>query len=260
VERVRAAAVAGAFYPADPRTLSGLVGSLLAEARRQRPAKPPKALIVPHAGYVYSGPIAASAFACWAEEPDIRRIVLLGPAHHVPVRGLALPRASAHQTPLGTVRHDEAACEALTALPQVERSDAAHAREHSLEVQLPFLQSILSDFTLVPLAVGGASPEEVAEVLEALWGDGETRVVISSDLSHYLPYAEARAFDAESAFHIESLERVDPEGACGSHGVNGLLLAARRRGLRATRLDLRNSGDTAGDQSAVVGYGAWAFA
>lgn len=251
--------MAGAFYPADPRELAGLVRRLLAEARPPSPAQVPKALIAPHAGYVYSGPIAASAFACWAgRSTGVRRVVLLGPAHFVPLNGLALPIASAHETPLGDLPHDDVA--PLRDLPQVLRSDAAHAREHSLEVELPFLQIVCNSFALVPLAVGSASAEEVADVLDAVWGGDETRIVVSSDLSHYLPYDEARRRDERAARQIESLEMLDGDAACGAHGVNGLLLAARRRGLRATRLDLRNSGDTAGDRSAVVGYGAWGFA
>jgi len=259
MQSVRPAAVAGAFYPAEPRELAGLVGRLLADARPPRLEQVPKALIAPHAGYVYSGPIAATAFACWAGRcAGVRRVVLLGPAHFVPLSGLALPVAAAHETPLGTIGHDEP--EALRGLPQVFHSDEAHAREHSLEVELPFLKTVCGSFALVPLAVGSASPEEVASVLDALWGGEETRIVISSDLSHYLPYDEARRRDERSARRIEALEPLEGGDACGAHGVNGLLLAARRRGLRATRLDLRNSGDTAGDRSAVVGYGAWALA
>jgi AmmeMemoRadiSam system protein B len=252
--------VAGAFYPADAHELIELVGRLLAEARPVPLPAAPKALIAPHAGYVYSGPIAAAAFASWAgRRAGPRRVVLLGPAHYAHVPGLALPAVDAYATPLGEVPLDRAGCALLDGLSSVIRSDFAHAREHSLEVELPFLQVALGELSLVPLLVGRAAPEEVAEVLELLWGDDDTRIVISSDLSHYLPYAEARARDEASARAIEALERLEPADACGAHAINGFLLAARRRRLEPRRLDLRNSGDTAGDRRSVVGYSAFAF-
>jgi MEMO1 family protein len=218
-------------------------------------------LLVPHAGFRYSGAIAAQAYAQlkpWRER--IRRVVLLGPTHRVAVRGLAAPSAQAFETPLGRVAVDSAALAALAALPQVGTSDAAHAQEHSLEVQLPFLQRALGAFTLVPLAVGRASAEEVAEVLERLWGGDETLIVISSDLSHYLPYAQAQAKDRATVDRILRLDpALDHEQACGATPLAGALLAARAHGLGARLLDLRNSGDTAGDRSRVVGYCAIAF-
>jgi AmmeMemoRadiSam system protein B len=221
----------------------------------------PKAVIVPHAGYVYSGAIAASAYARLAPGGSaIRRVVLLGPTHRVAVRGLAVPTVRAFATPLGTVELDHPAVLAALALPQVVRSDAAHALEHSLEVQLPFLQAVLSNFAIVPFAVGDASPREVAEVIELLWGGPETLFVVSSDLSHYHRYADARAIDRATADAIERLApQLEHEQACGATPINGLLLAAQRHALRPELLDLRNSGDTAGDPSRVVGYASFAF-
>jgi AmmeMemoRadiSam system protein B len=222
----------------------------------------PKALIVPHAGYVYSGPIAAHAYARLATgRRTIRRVVLLGPTHRVPVRGLALPTMRAFATPLGVVEVDRKAALLALTLPQVQESDAAHALEHSLEVQLPFLQAVLDEFRIVPFAVGDATADEVADVIGRLWGGPETLIVVSSDLSHYHRYAEARAIDRGTADAILALgPSIDHEQACGATPVNGLLLCARRRGLAPELLDLRNSGDTAGDKSRVVGYASFAFA
>jgi hypothetical protein len=222
----------------------------------------PKALIVPHAGYVYSGPVAAPAYRrIAAGRASVRRVVLLGPVHRVPIRGLALPAAQAFATPLGTVEVDaEAAARALD-LPQVQVSEAAHALEHSLEVQLPFLQTVLDDFKIVPFAVGDATPEEVGEVIDRLWGGSETVIVVSSDLSHYHPYAAARQIDRGTATAILALDAsIDHEQACGATPINGFALCARRHHLKPELLDLRNSGDTAGDKSRVVGYAAFAFA
>jgi len=227
-----------------------------------RPASPaPKAVIAPHAGYAYSGPIAAVAFQALAAAADtIERVVLLGPAHFVPIRGLGLPDANRFATPLGEVPVDPEGAGASLRLPQVRVQPEAHVPEHSLEVELPFLQALLGDFSLVPLVVGEAGAEEVAEVLERLWGGPETVIVISSDLSHYLPYDEARRVDRATADEILALGGpLDPRQACGARPVSGLLLAARRRGLLPELLDLRNSGDTAGDRRRVVGYGAFAF-
>jgi AmmeMemoRadiSam system protein B/AmmeMemoRadiSam system protein A len=259
---IRPPAVAGTFYPAAPLALSAEVDALLAAAVRPAEAPAPKALIVPHAGYVYSGPIAASAYARIASaRARIRRVVLLGPVHRVPIRGMALPGADAFETPLGHVALDTAACARLRALPQVVESPAAHRLEHSLEVHLPFLQRLLDDFTLVPLAVGDASAEEVAQVLDVLWGGDETLIVISSDLSHYLRYDRARSVDADTASSIVALRSdIAHDQACGATPVNGLTLAAQRRGLSMELLDLRNSGDTAGGRDRVVGYGAFCLA
>jgi len=258
---VRPAAVAGLFYPGQAAVLRAQIEGALAAAEAGPSDTLPKMLLVPHAGYVYSGPVAAQAYATLAgARGRIRRVVLLGPAHRVALRGLAAPIASAFETPLGRVPVDQAAIASLAGLPQLSRRDDAHAAEHSLEVQLPFLQSVLGEFTLVPLVVGRATPEEVAEVIERLWGGDETLILISSDLSHYLPYAQARAVDAAT---IDQVLRLDPtlahEQACGATPLGGALLAARQHGLQARLLDLRNSGDTAGDRARVVGYAAVAF-
>ncbi len=263
--RTREPAVAGLFYPEDEATLRAQVADYLATGRAVAPpGRPPKALIAPHAGYLYSGPVAGSAYARLAPcARGIRRVVLLGPSHRVPLPGLAVPESEAFRTPLGTVPLDTPALEELVArLPQVRRLEQAHAQEHSLEVHLPFLQEVLEEgFRLLPLVVGEADPEVVAEVLDHLWGGEETLLVISSDLSHYLDYESARRLDALTSEAILALrpEGVGPHQACGRRPIAGLLLAARRRGLEAELLDLRNSGDTAGPRDQVVGYGAYAF-
>jgi AmmeMemoRadiSam system protein B len=260
----RPPAVAGTFYQADPEPLAGEIALMLAESRSGLHPAPmrPKALIVPHAGHIYSGPIAARAYALLVPlHAAIRRVVMLGPAHRVAVRGVALPDALAFATPLGPIPLDQDAMRRAQTLPQVCVSRAAHASEHSLEVQLPFLQEVLDDFTLAPFVVGDASAEEVAEVIELLWGGPETLIVISSDLSHYLPYAEAQHKDRATVDRILGLTPLDEfEQACGALPVNGMIEVARRRGLRPSLLDLRNSGDTASDRSRVVGYAALAFA
>jgi AmmeMemoRadiSam system protein B len=298
--RIRPAAVAGLFYPAAPAALRAQVGELLAEAGRRAAGAGhtplagngigiPKAIIAPHAGYTYSGPIAASAFAALApgiptcptaapaasaapaggHQPKgaaagaaaaVRRVVLLGPSHRVAFRGLALPDSETFSTPLGQVPLDFNAIADVARLPQVLVRPDAHSAEHSLEVELPFLQVLLGEFQLVPLVVGDAEPEDVAEVLDLLWGGADTLVVVSSDLSHYLPAAAAERADRATAARIGALGGpLDPREACGAMPINGLLAAARRRGLVPRLLDLRHSGDTSGDRSRVVGYGAWAF-
>lgn len=264
VADIRPPAVAGSFYPGEARTLRRDLRGLLAGAALEAETwgeAPPKAIIVPHAGYIYSGPIAATAYASLGTQRDqIHRVVLLGPTHRVAIAGLALPGVAAFETPLGLVALDHEAMEGLKGFPQVTINPAAHALEHSLEVQLPFLQTVLDGFRLVPLAVGEASPESVAEVIEALWGGPETLVVVSSDLSHYRSYHQARELDGRTWQSIEALQLLTShEQACGATPLNGLLLAARRHGLKPRLLDLRNSGDTAGDRQSVVGYGAFAF-
>ena len=258
---LRPAAVAGFFYPGSAAALAGDVGRFVAAVPATDEPKP-KAIVVPHAGYVYSGPVAASAYARLAAAGErIRRVVLLGPAHRVAVRGLAVPEATAFATPLGDVEVDaEAVARALT-LPQVGVSAAAHAQEHSLEVQLPFLQIVLGEFRVVPLVVGAATADEVAAVLDLLWGGPETLIVVSTDLSHYHRYDDARAIDRGTVEQVLALTPgLDHEQACGATPLNGLLLCARRRALVPELLDLRNSGDTAGDRARVVGYAAFAFA
>lgn len=257
---VRPAAVAGTFYPDNPATLAATVDRLLAAA--QAPAGPsPKVLIVPHAGYIYSGATAAAAYAALAPlRQQIHRVVLLGPTHRVAVRGLALPEATAFATPLGEIPLDLEAIASLRALSQIVFSDRVHSQEHSLEVHLPFLQRSLADFKLVPLAVGDAAPEDVAEVLDRLWGGPETLIVISSDLSHFHPYAAAQQLDRDTCRQILDMKAtIEPEQACGAHPLNGLLHTARRRGLQPELLQLCNSGDTAGDRGRVVGYAAFAW-
>lgn len=260
---VRPAAVAGAFYPAQAQMLADDVARMLQAAQQQTPPLPvpPKAIVVPHAGYIYSGSTAARAYAALAPlRHTIRRVVLLGPVHRVAVRGLALPGTEAFATPLGQLVVDQAAVAAVASLPQVVTRPQAHALEHSLEVQLPFLQTVLSDFKLLPLAVGDATPAEVAEVLQAVWGGLETLIVISSDLSHFLPCATAQARDRDTVQRIlQLLGPLSHEQACGGTPINGLLLAARQHHLRPHLLGLCNSGDTAGDQQRVVGYASLAF-
>jgi AmmeMemoRadiSam system protein B len=259
---IRPAAVAGSFYPGDAPALAAEVASYLSEAAPAAGGtRAPKAIIAPHAGYMYSGAIAASIYARLAPLRGIvRRVVLAGPAHRVYVPGAAIPATHAFASPLGTVALDVEALDALKALPFVEVSDHAHAREHSLEVHLPFLQAVLGDFALVPIVVGDASPREMEILLDAVWGGAETLIVVSSDLSHYLPYDAARGRDGDTARTILKLEStLVPEEACGAAPINGLLKAARARGLTAEMVDLRNSGDTAGTHDRVVGYGAFAF-
>jgi AmmeMemoRadiSam system protein B len=258
---VRPAAVAGSFYPGDPSALAAEVAAYLADAAARPGARAPKAIIAPHAGYIYSGAVAASIYARLAPLRGIvRRVVLAGPAHRVYVPGAAVPASHAFASPLGAVPLDLEAIEVLRALAFVEVSDRAHAHEHSLEVHLPFLQSVLGPFSLVPVVVGDASPHEMALLFDALWGGRETLIVVSSDLSHYLPYDSARGRDRDTARAIVNLEaRLIPDEACGAAPINGLLEAARRHRMAAEVVDLRNSGDTAGGLDRVVGYGAFAF-
>ncbi|MGB5065379.1 MAG: AmmeMemoRadiSam system protein B [Candidatus Competibacter sp.] len=261
MQTVRTPAVAGLFYPADAAELQTQVRGFLDQV--EPPAEPsPKAIIVPHAGYIYSGPVAASAYARLRAARDIiRRVVLLGPSHRVGFRGIAVSGMEAFATPLGRIVVDRAAIEQLEQLPEVGFLEQAHAQEHSLEVHLPFLQEVLDRFKLVPLVVGEARPAEVGAVLEALWGGPETLIVISSDLSHYHDYSTARLLDDTTSRAIEALrfEDIGYEQACGRNPVNGLLWVARRKGLHGETIDLRNSGDTAGSRDQVVGYGAYVF-
>lgn len=264
---VRPPAVAGSFYPEDAQSLHALVLEYLNRAHESFEPKRsggawPKALIVPHAGYMYSGQVAARAYA--ALEPGsevVDRVVLVGPSHHVWFRGVAVPSTAAFETPLGLVPVDEIARRQVLAFPFVHTFDDAHHWEHSLEVQLPFLQVVLERFSVLPMAVGGAQPAEVRTALDALWGGDETVIVISSDLSHYHDYQTAKRMDAATARAIESLDpaRIGHDDACGRVGVQALLESARERSLIPQTLDLRSSGDTTGRRNEVVGYGAWAF-
>jgi hypothetical protein len=258
----RQPAVSGAFYPGVRDELASVVEQFLAEASPQASASTPKAIIAPHAGYIYSGAVAASAYASLAKaRSTVTRVVLLGPSHRVAVRGLAATSAEFFLTPLGAVPIDREAVALAVRFPQVSVVDAAHAQEHSLEVHLPFLQMSLDGFSLVPFSVGEASPEEVAVVLEALWGGPETLIVVSSDLSHYYDYDTARQRDAATTRAIEELDpaALDSESACGRVPVRGLLLSAKRQGLDVTTVDVRSSGDTAGTRDRVVGYGSYLF-
>ena len=257
----RVPAVAGVFYPANPVLLGRQIDAFFAEVKDRTPIGP-KALIVPHAGYIYSGPIAATAFAQLAPiATSIRRVVIIGPTHRLPFRGIAYPSADRLITPLGAVCVDRNALAGLDDLPQIHCLDAAFDGEHCLEVQLPFLLRTLIDFRIVPLIVGSTHPVAVSEVIELLWGGDETLIVISSDLSHYLDYETATRVDRETTRAIEHLEpeAIDHHGACGAIPIAGLLLAARRRAMQVHTLDLRNSGDTSGSRDQVVGYGAYAF-
>ncbi|MBV8537847.1 MAG: AmmeMemoRadiSam system protein B [Alphaproteobacteria bacterium] len=258
---IRPPAVAGMFYPASAAELGADIDRMLDGASAQH-GPSPKAIIVPHAGYIYSGPIAAEAYALLRPiRGRIERVVLLGPAHRVAFRGFALPSVKAFRTPLGDIPIDRPALDRLRGLPEIKILDEAHAGEHSLEVHLPFLQRTLGSFALLPIVVGMADGDDVAKLLDAIWGGPETLIVISSDLSHYYDHARAQKLDLRTAGAIERLDgaALDEESACGRVPIRGLLQAAKRRGLACRRLDLRNSGDTAGPRDQVVGYGAWAL-
>jgi AmmeMemoRadiSam system protein B len=259
---IRPTAVAGSFYPGDASSLATEVATYLAQAEPDpNGARRPKAIIAPHAGYMYSGPVAASVYARLAPlRGVVTRVILAGPAHRVFVRGVAVPASHAFASPLGTVPIDLEAVARLRRLPFVEVSDRAHALEHSLEVHLPFLQSVLGKFSLVPLVVGDAQPRELAGLFDVVWGGPETLIVVSSDLSHYLPYDSARSRDRKTADAILKFDAcLVGDEACGAAPINGLLEAARRHGMAAELVDLRSSGDTAGSRDRVVGYGAFAF-
>ena len=260
MDKIRQPAVAGKFYPADTRQLTLMISEFLSDAGTKGDS--PKAIIAPHAGYIYSGPIAAEAYVRLSEcAGSIERVILLGPAHRMAIRGLAACSADAFATPLGNVPVDIEAVQSILSLPQVQLIDEAHAAEHSLEVHLPFLQIVCPGVSIVPLLVGTAEESEVVEVLEKLWGGPETLIVISSDLSHYHDYATAHVLDSASA---EAIEQLDPkalryDSACGRIPICALLRVARHYGLTARTVDLRNSGDTAGPTNRVVGYGAFIF-
>jgi len=255
---IRQPAVAGMFYPEQPGALARDVQALFEEVSDRR-VPPPKALIVPHAGYVYSGATAAEAYrALEAVHARIERVVLFGPAHRVYLQGMAVPSVEAFATPLGSVPLDRAGIDTAAGLAHVCVSDLAHRDEHSLEVQLPFLQTVLETFTLVPIVVGECAPDEVAAVMDALWGGPETLVVVSSDLSHYHRYEQAQALDADTCRRILArATTLSGEQACGAHAINGLMCSERAGGLDVMLVDARNSGDTSGRKDRVVGYGAF---
>jgi AmmeMemoRadiSam system protein B len=259
VSTLRQPAVAGLFYPGNSRALSKMVDEMLAAAA---PASlEPRALIAPHAGYIYSGPIAASAYCqLQARRQSIQRVLLLGPSHRVAFTGLELSSAERYGTPVGDVPVDAGACRELLALPQMSVCDEAHAQEHSLEVHLPFLHAVLDAFLLIPVVIGDAGADDVAQVIEHFWDREDTLIVVSSDLSHFLDYDTANDVDRETTRAIEDRARnLRPQQACGCRAINGLMKVAEDHDLRVTTLDLRNSGDTAGDRKRVVGYGAYAL-
>jgi len=259
-KQIRTAALAGSFYPADADQLRHTLADLLNEV--ETPSGSPKALIAPHAGYIYSGSTAAKAYANLNSiKNNIKRVVILGPAHRVYVKGMALPNASAFATPLGNIDIDSEGLKKIKHLPQVQFSDEAHAQEHSIEVHLPFLQTCLNKFSLLPIVVGDASPEQVAQVLELLWGNEETLIVISTDLSHFHDYAKSQQIDSATCARIEKMDfaRLSPQQACGCRPMSGLLYVARQRQMQIKRLGLCNSGDTAGSKDRVVGYGSWSL-
>ncbi len=258
---VRSSAVAGMFYSNDPRELQADVEVLLQHADIVN--EQPKAIIVPHAGYIYSGPIAANAYASFYNQHiPIERIVLIGPAHRVGFNGIAASSADYFSTPLGEIPVDHDTLKGCLDNDTVKYFDAAHEQEHCLEVQLPFLQRIFEHyFKIVPLVVGQARGTHVADVLRALWGGPDTLIVISSDLSHYHDYKTATQLDKKTTSLIEQFQgdELDYESACGRIPIHGLLIVAKALGLQCKTIDLRNSGDTAGSQDRVVGYGAYAF-
>ena len=261
-ENIRMPAVAGTFYPGSSMTLDSSIDDYLAQADNQPPPGRPIGMIVPHAGYIYSGPIAASGYAQLIPYADtISRVVLLGPSHRVPLLGIASSSKDAFETPLGNIPLDREVISRLNQLPVVNEYDEAHLWEHSLEVQLPFLQKVLKQFKLVPLVIGQVDDEQVSNVIESFWQDKHTLILISSDLSHYLDYQQARQCDKATCEAIESLkpQNINYEQACGRSGIAGMLLSARKHHLKVRTLDLRNSGDTAGDKDRVVGYGCWIF-
>lgn len=258
---IREPAVAGQFYPNNAGKLGAAVDDYLQRADLGD-GRIPKAIIVPHAGFIYSGPVAATAYARLAPvKKIIKKVVLLGPCHRVAVRGIALSGADAFSTPLGDIPIDKVLANKALIFPQVEIFEPTHQMEHSLEVHLPFLQRVLDKFSLVPLVVGQASPGAVAEVLNNLWGTEDTLIVVSSDLSHYLDYDGARELDARTSRAIEGLapKQITRQAACGRFPIGGLLVAAKQRGMTVENVDLRNSGDTAGHKERVVGYGSWLF-
>lgn len=261
MNQIRQPAVAGMFYPADKQLLKDDIHQYLNQAHGEQVISP-KAIVVPHAGYIYSGPIAASAYKQIIPLKDIiTRVVLLGPSHRVAFTGLAVPESDVFNTPLGNISIDQKGIQLLAGMPQVIASDQAHREEHSLEVQLPFLQEILGEFSLIPLVVGDAERHEVAEVINRLWGDEHTLIVISTDLSHYHEYSEAKQLDRTTSDAIENLkpDLISYDDACGRNGLKGMMTVAEEKNLSVDILDLRNSGDTAGDKNRVVGYGAYVF-
>lgn len=258
MNHIREPAVAGTFYPARGRELHDMLDALMAAAADEK--TPPKAMILPHAGYIYSGPVAATGYArLRSVARSVHRVIVMGPSHRVAFHGLAVPDDSIFRTPLGDIPLDTETIQVLRSLPQVRVDNEVHRLEHSIEVHLPFLQDVLEQFELVPIVVGDAAPAEVSEVIATLWDGPETLLIVSSDLSHYHDYETATRLDRATSDAIEALtfEKIGYEHACGRNPVSGLLLYARQQGLSVETLDLRNSGDTAGPRDQVVGYGTY---
>ncbi|PCJ42509.1 MAG: hypothetical protein COA71_03075 [SAR86 cluster bacterium] len=254
---IRSAAVAGTFYPGDQEELISSVDTMLHAAQTNEPC--PKVIIAPHAGYIYSGTVAAAVYSRLKNRKhDISKVVLLGPSHKLGFKGVAASSADKFSTPLGDIPLALDSIKFLAAMNSIGYLDQAHNQEHSLEVHLPFLQRALGSFELIPLVVGNASKENVAKILEYLWGGDETLVVISSDLSHYHEYAEAQRLDLATCKKIVSLQdNLIGKEACGCGPLNGLLHLAKQHGMIVEKIDIKNSGDTAGSKDRVVGYGAF---
>lgn len=262
MQNIRPAAVSGLFYPANGPALNTMVVNELRSVKSHSNSRFPKAIIVPHAGYIYSGAIAASAYSrLQPYRQHIKRVIIIGPSHRVGFNGLALSSADYFETPLGNIPVDKETNEQLLAIDGVKTLDQAHVQEHSIEVQLPFLQNVLDDFTIVPIVAGNASAKLVDKVINSLWSNDNTVIVISSDLSHYHDYVSAQQLDLSTSDAILNLDlnQIDSEHACGCVGIRGLLSFAQHHAVEATSLDIRNSGDTAGDKDSVVGYGAFIF-
>ena len=268
-ESVRPPAVASLFYPGEAAELKQNLREMLEKASEAEDPNEDlpagqhlRALIVPHAGYVYSGTTAALAYHLLRKNrDDFHRILLLGPAHRVWLEGIAFPGTDAFETPLGRIPLAKQQIRELLRFPEVQLRDDAHQDEHCLEVQLPFLQEILNEFELIPAVVGEISPDSLSGLLENLLEDPQNLLLLSTDLSHFHSYSEAQAIDQKTAEAIESFEdeKILPEQACGAHPLRGLLRHARIQGWKIQRLGLCNSGDTAGSKDRVVGYGAWAL-
>jgi AmmeMemoRadiSam system protein B len=257
---IRKPAVAGMFYPKNPQELQNTILNMLANAKADQPV--PKAIIAPHAGYIYSGQTAAKAYACLSQSANkIRRVILLGPSHRYPFQGIAASGADFFATPLGQIKIDQDAIAKISSLPQVSISDEAHAQEHSLEVQLPFLQILLKNFTLIPLVVAASTADQVADVLDKLYNGNETIIIISSDLSHYHDYQTAQQMDKQTVQAILDLNlaAIKEDNACGRIPIKGLMQIAGQKKLTPKLIDLCNSGDTAGHKDKVVGYAAIHF-
>lgn len=259
MHKIKKPAVAGAFYPDEPDILNNMVEHLFDAITWA--GSSPKAIIAPHAGYIYSGIAAACAYQCLEMMPYIKNIILVGPSHYIAFNGVAYSDYDTFITPLGELFVNTNLIQQIAKLPATQHFNDAFSREHCLEVQFPFLQKKLNEFTIVPLLVSGANKQTVASVLEALWGDKETLVIISSDLSHYHDYLTAQQLDSETSQAIVNLDadNIKEDSACGRIAIRGLLHLAKQKKMQAKKILQINSGDTAGDKQRVVGYGAYHF-